>query len=123
MSFKKTAALLIGFGGPTKPEEVRPFLQIADAAHLPFTDQSFDLVISINTLHNLPCTKLESALKELERVGKKKYLVVESFRNEEEKVNLLYWQLTCRSFYSPGDWAWWFAQTGYSGDHSFIYFE
>jgi protein-L-isoaspartate(D-aspartate) O-methyltransferase len=72
----------------------------------------------------LPCTKLETALQEIERVGKKnKYLVVESFRNEEEKVNLLYWQLTCRSFYSPEDWAWWFKRTGYSGDHSFIYFE
>lgn len=105
-------------------EEVRPFLRVADAASLPFKDSSFDLVISITTLHNLPCTKLEAALKEMERVGKKnKYLVVESFRNEEEKANLLYWQLTCRSFYSPDDWEWWFKHTNYSGDHSFIYFE
>lgn len=103
---------------------MRPFLQVADAEKLPFPDQSFDLVVSINTLHNLPCKKLESALKEIERVGKKnKYIVVESFRNEEEKVNLLYWQLTCRSFYSPDDWQWWFAHCGYKGDHSFIYFE
>lgn len=105
-------------------EEMRPFLQTSDAASLPFPDHSFDLVISINTLHNLPCQKLEAALKEIERVGKKnKYLVVESYRNEEEKVNLLYWQLTCKAFYSPEDWAWWFRQTGYRGDHSFIYFE
>lgn len=111
-------------GIETAKEEVRPYLQVADAAKLPFADNSFDLVISINTLHNLPCTKLEAALKEIERVSKKdKYLVVESFRNEEEKVNLLYWQLTCRSFYSPEDWAWWFKQCGYEGDHSFIYFE
>lgn len=112
------------YGLETAKEEVRSFLQVSDAAQLPFPDHSFDLVISINTLHNLPCTKLESALREIERVGKKnKYLVVESYRNEEEKVNLLYWQLTCRSFYSPEDWAWWFKQTKYSGDHSFIYFE
>jgi protein-L-isoaspartate(D-aspartate) O-methyltransferase len=112
------------YGIQTAKEEVRPFLQVADAAKLPFPDHSFDLVISINTLHNLPCAKLESALREIERVGKKnKYLVVESFRNEEEKVNLLYWQLTCRSFYSPEDWQWWFKHCGYTGDHSFIYFE
>lgn len=112
------------YGILTAKEEVRSFLQVADAAKLPFPDRSFDLIISINTLHNLPCVKLESALKEIERVGKKnKYLVVESFRNEEEKVNLLYWQLTCRSFYSPEDWQWWFAHCGYKGDHSFIYFE
>lgn len=112
------------YGLETAKEEVRPFLQVADAEKLPFKDQSFDLIISINALHNLPCVKLESALKEIERVGKKnKYIVVESYRNEEEKVNLLYWQLTCRSFYSPEDWTWWHKQTGYTGDHSFIYFE
>ncbi|HSX12823.1 MAG TPA: class I SAM-dependent methyltransferase [Chlamydiales bacterium] len=111
-------------GIDTAKEETRPFLQLADAAKLPFPDHFFDLVISVNALHNLPCEKLESALKEIERVGKKnKYLVVESFRNEEEKVNLLYWQLTCRSFYSPQDWEWWFRHCNYKGDHSFIYFE
>lgn len=111
-------------GIETAKEEVRPFLQIADAEKLPFEDKSFDLIISINALHNLPCVKLEKALKEIERVGKKnKYLCVESFRNEDEKVNLLYWQLTCRAFYSPEDWAWWFNYCNYQGDHSFIYFE
>lgn len=111
-------------GIATAKDEVRPFLQVADASKLPFPDKSFDLVISINALHNLPCDKLESAFKEIERVGKKnKYVCVESFRNEEEKVNLLYWQLTCRSFYSPEDWAWWHNHCGYQGDHSFIYFE
>lgn len=105
-------------------EEIRNSLQVANAASLPFKDKSFDLVISINTLHNLPCYDLEKGLKEIQRVGKNnKYLVVESFRNEEEKVNLLYWQLTCRSFYSPEEWDWWFTHCNYTGDHSFIYFE
>ena len=104
-------------------EEVKPFLQVGHAKQLPFADQSFDLVISITTLHNLYCYDLDSALRELERVGKRKYLVVESYRNEEEKANLLYWQLTCEAFCTPEEWAWWFRQTGYTGDHSFIYFE
>ena len=104
-------------------EEVKPFLQVGHAKRLPFADQSFDLVISINTLHNLYCYDLDSALRELERVGKKKYLVVESYRNEEEKANLLYWQLTCEAFCTPEEWAWWFKQAGYTGDYSFIYFE
>ena len=104
-------------------EEVKPFLQVGHAKRLPFADQSFDLVISINTLHNLYCYDLDSALRELERVGKKKYLVVESYRNEEEKANLLYWQLTCEAFCTPEEWAWWFKQTRYTGDYSYIYFE
>ncbi len=104
-------------------EEVRSSLICTGAHELPFSDHSFDLVISINTLHNLYCYELDKALREMERVGKQKYLVVESYRNEEEKANLLYWQLTCECFYTPGEWEWWFQQTHYSGDYSFIYFE
>jgi protein-L-isoaspartate(D-aspartate) O-methyltransferase len=44
-------------------------------------------------------------------------------RTEEEKANLLYWQFTCEMFCTPKEWEWWFAHTGYTGDHSFIYFE
>lgn len=105
-------------------EEVRPFLQACSATELPFVDNSFDLVISINTLHNLYCFELDRALREIERVGNgNKYIVVESYRNEAEKANLLYWQLTCESFYTPDEWQWWFDRCGYTGDHSFIYFE
>ena len=62
--------------------------------------------------------------REIERVGAShKYVCSEAYRNEEEKVNLLYWQLTCRMFCTPEEWQWWFKSTGYTGDHSFIYFE
>ena len=62
--------------------------------------------------------------REIERVGRRhKYVCVESYRDEREKVNLLYWQLTCESFYAPEEWEWWFERCGYTGDHSFIYFE
>jgi protein-L-isoaspartate(D-aspartate) O-methyltransferase len=105
-------------------EEVRPFLQVGNANSLPFQDDTFSLVVSVTTLHNLHCFDLDKALREIERVGKEsKYIVVESYRNEAEKVNLLYWQLTCESFYSPDEWQWWFDRCGYTGDHSFIYFE
>jgi SAM-dependent methyltransferase len=104
-------------------EEVRDRLQVGNATKLPWADGHFDLVISLNTLHNLHCYDLDLALREMERVGKRKYLCVESYRNEVEKANLLYWQVTCEAFNTPEEWAWWFRQTGYTGDHSFIYFE
>ena len=70
------------------------------------------------------CYELEKSLREMERVGKEnKYICVESYRNEEEKTNLLYWQVTCESFCSPEEWKWWFFHTKYTGDYSFIYFE
>ena len=108
----------------TAKEEICDRLVEGTAARLPFADESFDLVISITTLHNLHCYDLNTALQEIERVGRKhKYICVESYRNEEEKANLLYWQLTCEMFCTPQEWEWWFAQTGYTGDYSFIYFE
>jgi protein-L-isoaspartate(D-aspartate) O-methyltransferase len=105
-------------------EEVKSSLQVCNAQKLPFEDNSFDFVVSITTLHNLYNFELDSALREMERVGKNnKFLCVESYRNEAEKTNLLYWQVTCEAFCNPEEWDWWFMQTGYTGDHSFIYFE
>ncbi len=105
-------------------EEIKDHLQVGRATSLPFADNTFDLVISINTFHNLYNYELDKALREMERVGKQcKYLCAESYRNEKEKVNLLYWQVTCETFCTPEEWEWWFFHTGYTGDHSFIYFE
>jgi len=104
-------------------EEVRNRLHVGSATKLPWPDRHFDLVYSLNTLHNLHCYDLDPALREMERVGKKKYLCVESYRSEIEKANLLYWQVTCEAFNTPEEWEWWFKLTGYTGDYSFIYFE
>jgi ubiquinone/menaquinone biosynthesis C-methylase UbiE len=105
-------------------ESVRPFCQVANATKLPFPDNHFDLVVSINTLHNLYNYELQDALKEMQRVGRGgKYLCVEGYRNEREKVNLMYWQMTCRAFHTPAEWDFVFKQAGYTGDHEFIFFE
>lgn len=105
-------------------EEVRDRIRVGNATELPWPDKHFDLVYSLNTLHNLHNYELEKALREIERVGRRhKYICVESYRNDEEKTNLLYWQVTCEAFNSPEAWEWWFRLTGYTGDHSFIYFE
>lgn len=106
-----------------KPE-VKDHIVLGSATKLPWSDGHFDLVYSLNTLHNLHNYELDPALREIERVGRQhKYICVESFRNNAEKTNLLYWQVTCEAFHSPEAWEWWFRQTGYRGDHSFIYFE
>ena len=83
-----------------------------------------NLNLTLNTFHNLHAYELDQALREIERVGiNNKYICVESYRNEVEKANLLYWQVTCEAFNTPEEWKWWFDQAHYSGDYSFIFFE
>lgn len=89
----------------------------------PYKDKTFDLVISITTLHNLYLHELKASLREIERVGRNKYLVVESYRNDRELFNLQCWALTCNSFFSVDEWVWLFKEFGYSGDYEFIFFE
>lgn len=105
-------------------EEVSKYLHVGNAKKLPYKNNSFDFVFSINTLHNLYCYELYAALKEIERVSSSnKYICVESYRNEVEKTNLLYWQVTCEMFNTPKEWCWWFNLAKYTGDYSFIFFE
>ena len=89
----------------------------------PFEDNQFDLVISLGCLHNLKIFELESALKEIERVGKQGYIMLESYRNEKELFNLQCWALTCESFFNQNEWIWIYEKFGYKGDYEFIYFE
>ena len=105
-------------------EELRGSVMVANAASLPYEDRQFDLVVSLGTLHNLAIADLWKALGEIDRVSHsgRGYVMVESFRNDREKVNLLYWQLTCKSFYSVEDWIWLYERAGYHGDYDFIFF-
>lgn len=105
-------------------EEVKPFLQVGCATRLPWPDRHFDFVYSINTFHNLKAPDLHAAAAEMERVGRgAKHVTVEGYRNEREKANLLYWQLTCRAFHTPEEWQWVLGRAGYTGDLGCIFFE
>lgn len=104
--------------------EIQPFLMKGEAQNLPFEENSFDLVISLNTLHNLRVYDLKKAIQDIERISKgNSYIVVESFRNDREEVNMLYWQLTCASYYAVDEWEWLFKEWGYTGDYGFIFFK
>lgn len=104
-------------------EDISEFVRVGDAVSLPYDDGSFDLVLSINTLHNLELPDLERALLEIERVGRGRgYIVVDGYRTDREKVNLMYWHLTCECFFTPAEWEWLFARIGYRGDYECIFY-
>jgi len=92
-------------------------------SHLPFMDKEFDLVMSINTLHNLSLLNFENAISNMMRLGKHQYLVVESFRDSQEQFNLQCWALTANLLLSKDDWLYLFLKSEYFGDFEFIYFQ
>jgi ubiquinone/menaquinone biosynthesis C-methylase UbiE len=105
-------------------KEVKKFIINYDLRKkLKFENAEFDLVISVNTLHNLKLEDLERCLSEIERVGKEKFICVESYRNIKEQFNLQCWALTAETIIHKSSWLWLFNKVGYSGDYEFIYFE
>jgi SAM-dependent methyltransferase len=106
------------------PEPIRRHLRHHRAQdRYPWPDGHFDLVLSLGCLHNLRVFDLQAALAEIERVGRHKYVMVESYRNEQELFNLECWALTCASFFDVDEWLWLYRRFGYTGDYEFIFFD
>lgn len=99
-------------------EDMRPHVRVADAKELPFPDKSFDVVISINTIHNLEREECAKALREIERVSRGKgFVTVDAYRYEEEKERMYAWNLTARTIMSVEEWVKFFREAGYTGDY------
>ena len=83
----------------------------------------FDLVISINTIHNLPLIDCKEALREIMRVkklddqGGHAFITVDAWRNEAEREAMEAWNLTALTMMSTDDWKQLFADVGYTGDY------
>ena len=99
-------------------KEMKPHVQIANAISLPFPDNSFDLVISINTVHNLEKEECGIALQEIERVSRdSSFVVVDAYRTKEEKKLMYAWNLTGRTIMHIDEWMKFFNEKGYTGDY------
>jgi len=104
--------------------EIKKYLHIHDMRKkLKFKKNEFDLVLAIGSLHNFEIYDLTSALNEISRVGKKSYVMVESYRNWQELFNLQCWALVLNACHSKKEWEWIFKENNFKGDYEFIYFE
>ena len=98
--------------------EINHKLQVANATNLPYEDNFFDLVIAINTIHNLDKAECATALKEISRVSKNNaFLTVDAYRNNEEKQRMYAWNLTAKTIMSVEEWIKFFDQNNYDGDY------
>ncbi len=99
-------------------ESMRPFLKVGDARELPFETGSFDLVVSINTVHNLPIEDCRTSLREIQRVTRgSAFVTMDAWRNEDERQRLLKWNLTALTYMHVDDWKELFRGVGYQGDY------
>ena len=104
-------------------KEIKKYLSIKDIKNkLKYKKKSFDLVMSLGLFHNLNLVEIEKSLKQINRIAKKSFIMVESYRNEKELFNLQCWALTCESFFTPSEWKYIFKKNLYKGDFEFIYF-
>ncbi len=99
-------------------ETVKDNVRVGDARHLEFADDTFDFVMSINTIHNLDREDCAQALREIQRVsGGSAFITVDAYRNEIEKERMEAWNLTALTMMSVDEWKAFFAEVGYSGDY------
>ncbi|MCU7555004.1 class I SAM-dependent methyltransferase [Alteromonas sp. ASW11-19] len=100
-----------------KPE-VAEHMAVACASDLPFADDSFDLVMSVNTVHNLEKEACGKALQEIMRVSRgNAFITVDAYRDDEEKARMYEWNLTAKTIMHVDEWKAFFKQVGYTGDY------
>jgi SAM-dependent methyltransferase len=98
--------------------DMKPHVQVADATELPFLDKSFDVVICINTVHNLEREACGVALREIERVARRgAFVTVDAYRDDDERRRMEAWNLTARTMMHVDEWKAFFASVGYTGDY------
>ena len=99
-------------------DDIKSKVQVANASDLPFADNSFDVVIAINTIHNLDRDDCAQALREIERVSRKgSFITVDAYRNDDEKERMFAWNLTAKTIMSVDEWVAFFEEVGYTGDY------
>jgi len=105
-------------------EELAGRLHLGSADELPFPDRSFDCVISLNTIHNLPRQRAMKAMAEMERVSKgSSFVVVDSYRTPEQREIFESWVLTAEFHDYPDGWIKLFSEAGYRGDWNWTIIE
>jgi len=98
--------------------DMQPHVQVANATKLPFPDKSFDVVISVNTVHNLIREECAQALREIERVARRgAFVTVDAYRDEAEQRRMEAWNLTARTMMHVDEWKAFFSSVGYTGDY------
>jgi cyclopropane fatty-acyl-phospholipid synthase-like methyltransferase len=104
--------------------EVVGRLHLGSADYLYFPNNSFDAVVSINTLHNLTRENCVRALREMQRLSPGKgFIQVDAYYTDDQKKVFEEWVLTAKYYGYPEEWLSVFQEAGYTGDWSWTIIE
>jgi len=104
-------------------DDIKPFVQVANAIALPYEDNSFDAVFSITTLHNLERDQLAQAIREIERVTKngRSFITNDAYRDDHEKKRMEAWNLTAKTMMHVEEWRKFYDKAGFNGDYYWFF--
>ena len=97
---------------------VKEHLSVASCDDLPFEDNSFDVVISVTTVHNMDYDGCIKTLQEIERVARRgSFITVDAYRDDAQKKRMDAWNLTAQTVLHVDEWKEMFDKAGYTGDY------
>jgi ubiquinone/menaquinone biosynthesis C-methylase UbiE len=99
-------------------------MHLGSADSLPFPNGSFDCVLSLNTIHNLPRPRAVIAMREIQRLcNGRAFVQVDSYLTPAQKEIFESWVLTAEFHDYPDGWLEVFAEAGYTGDYDWTIIE
>ena len=103
-------------------DSMKDNITVGNANNLPYPDNYFDLVISINCLHNLPLIDCKEAFREINRVTNKDAFVMnDAWKDASGEEAMLKWNLTALTYMSTSEWKELFKEVSYSGDYYWFF--
>ena len=99
--------------------DVKKNIKFSEYYKLPFKNKEIDFIFAFNSIYTHNLRHTVSSLKEMQRVGKKNYVVVASYENEKEKNAFLNWTVIGTTILSKKEWLKLFKFIGYKGDYYF----
>jgi ubiquinone/menaquinone biosynthesis C-methylase UbiE len=98
-------------------KDIKKKIFYGNAMNIPFPNNFFDVVISINCAHNLELKGCMKAIKEMNRVCRtnKCFLQVDSYNNIQQKKIFEDWVLTAKTHFYPKKWTEIFKKCCYKG--------
>lgn len=102
------------------PKEIAGNFKVINADSLRYEGFQFDLVVSIDCIHNLDSDGVDKAIREMMRVSKKDVFIrVGSYQTQEQLYSIRKWGVTSLTFDSPEEWLARFKRLNYKGDYYF----